>query len=120
MSGGYFYRDDPIDPQGGYVLRADMAKQFSRGSLRLPVAPVTALLWVVRRISGSPSLRKSAIAGEYSLTKRLSGEALASYTDNKYTDASGREDKLTIVRGRSELQVDPLVDDEFALFAPDR
>lgn len=95
LSAGYFYRDDPRDPQDGYVVRADMAKRFSRGSVRVTGGTGYRLTYGGAENLGFTEFSEIAVSGYYDFSRRLAGEGLASYGIDTYNDAAGREDTST-------------------------
>ena len=102
LSGGYFYRDQFESSRGGYVVRADMAKEFSRGRVRLSGGTGYRLTVGGEENLGFTEFKEVSAVGEYEFTRRLSGEATASYAINQYNDAAGREDTpLTLGAGLS-------------------
>ncbi|MGV8056438.1 MAG: outer membrane beta-barrel protein [Smithellaceae bacterium] len=96
LSGGYFYRTgDEGDPVSGHVLRGDMAKRFSRGSVRLSGGTGYDQAFFGAENLGFTKYDEVALAGTYEFSRRMVGEASAGYRQSEYTDVEGREDKTT-------------------------
>ena len=108
LSGGYFYQSiDQGEPASGYVLRGDMAKQFSRGSVRL-----TGGTGYDQAIFGAENLGftkfyAAGLAARYDLLRHLSAEAMADYRINQYPDDAGREDTITTLSAGLNYLLNP-------------
>jgi hypothetical protein len=95
LSTGYFFRvPDETSSQGGYVLRADMAREFSRGSVRISGGTGYRETFFGAENLGFTEFYEGTLAGAYSLTRHLSALGQAGYTHNSYKDTAGREDDI--------------------------
>ncbi|MGV8048750.1 MAG: outer membrane beta-barrel protein [Anaerolineaceae bacterium] len=101
LSGGYFYRTgDEGDPVSGHVLRGDMAKRFSRGSVRLSGGSGYDQAFFGAENLGFTKYDEAALAGTYEFSRLMVGEASASYRRSEYTDVEDREDTtITFLAG---------------------
>lgn len=105
LSAGYFFRvPDETESQGGYVVRGDMARQFSRGAMRLSGGTGYRQTFFGAENLGFTEFYEGTLAGNYTLTRNISALAQAGYTHNTYNNEDGREDDvITLEAGVSYL-----------------
>lgn len=95
VSGGLFFRD-LHEAQGdlGYVMRGDLARRFSRGSVKVTGGTGYRNTFFGAEDLGFTQFMEGRLAGTYELTRRLRGELTLGYTHNTYKDEGDREDDL--------------------------
>jgi hypothetical protein len=96
FSAGYFYRTiDNGEPTTGYEVHGDMAKRFSRGSVRLSGGIGYDQAYFGAENLGFGKYKEIALAGTYEFSRRLAGEASGTYRTTEYIDVSNRNETLT-------------------------
>lgn len=95
VSGGLFFRDLQ-EAQGdlGYVLRAEMARRFTHGSLRFTGGTGYRNTFFGAEDLGFTQFMDGRLGGTYNFTRRLTGSIDVGYTHNTFNDAEDREDDL--------------------------
>lgn len=95
VSGGLFFRDLQ-EAQGdlGYILRGEMAKRFSRGSIRLTGGTGYRNTFFGAEDLGFTQFMEGRLGGTYNFTRRLKGDLDVGYTHNTFKDTTNREDDL--------------------------
>ena len=102
---GFFIRD-PAESESdtGYVVRGDMARRFSWGSVRLSGGTGYRQTFFGAENLGFTEFYEGTLAGIYNFTRLISADGLASYTHNTYDDEEGREDDvITLEAGLSYI-----------------
>jgi hypothetical protein len=108
LSGGYFWRDiTEGEPASGYIARGDMAKKFSRGSVRLSGGTGYDLTYFGSENLGFTKFYSASLTGRYDILRHLAGEAFVQYRINDYQDEAGREDTTTTFGARLSHRVNP-------------
>jgi hypothetical protein len=105
LSTGLFYQD-PVESGGqtGYVVQGDMARRFSRGSVRLSGGTGYRETFGGAENLGFTEFYEGLAAAEYRFTRRLAATGQAGYTHNTYEEEDEREDDiLTVEAGLSYL-----------------
>ncbi len=108
FSAGYFMQDiTDGEPISGYVVRGDMAKRFSRGSVRLSGGTGYDQAYFGAENLGFTKFYSASLAGRYDITRHLAGEAFAEYRNSEYTDAAGRVEKISSYGASLNYRMNP-------------
>jgi uncharacterized protein (PEP-CTERM system associated) len=105
LSSGLFYRK-PEESGGrtGFVVRGDVARQFSRGNIRFTAGSGYKDTVFTNENLGFTQFYEATLAARYNFTRRLALDSMAGFTHNDYQDQAGRvDDVLTVQAGLSYL-----------------
>jgi hypothetical protein len=96
VSGGYFLCDvDGGNQTSGYEARADMAKQFQWGSVRLTGSTGYDTAFFGAQNLGFDKYYGATLAGTHPFSQYLTGTVSVAYRNNDYITASGQNNDLT-------------------------